>query len=304
MMETPQRSGMGSLAFKGVTDIYGTVPRRQYRKSTSPHPNPLSTIDSTHRSGSAYALSQTTPDAQSRRASRFSQLLEFTKQQCSPVQNLKSVNVTESLPILGQRPFTPEREEERMAVPDESTTLLLESKKLEFSEQGDVDEEVPKVTHIKPSVEVEEPDFQAEKQEFSLTAVDSKKADMETETSTDATTTGNAMAAERENLEEDKHLPTIAPNASGPEYELRMRSRSQQNQLSATENHLTTKLNGEQAMTVEPSGGVSAFMRHSQRGGQWPSMLYWGLVIVCIGIAVYLGYSNYAYSSGGASKPL
>ena len=303
-METPQRSEMGSLAFKGVTDIYGTVPRKQYRKSTSPHPNPPSTIDSTRRSGSAYALSQTTPDAQSRRALRFSQLLEFTKQQCSPVQNLKSVNVTESLPILGQRPFSPEREEERMTVPDESTTLFLESKKLEFSEQGDVEGEVPKVTHIKPNVEVEEPDFQAEKQEFPLTAVDSKEADMETESSTDATTTGNAVAAERENLEEDKKLPTTAPNASGPEYELRMRSQSQQNQLSVTENHLTPKLNGEQTMAVEPSGGVSAFIRRSHRGGLWPSMLYWGLVIVGIGIAVYLGYSNYAYSSGGASKPL
>ena len=303
-METPQRSGMDSLAFKGVTDIYGTVPRRQHRKSASPHPNTPSIIDSSRRSGSAHALSQTTPDAQSRRALRFFQLLEFTKQQCSPVQNLKSVNVTESLPILGQRPFSPEREEERMTVPDESTTLLLENKKLEFSEQGDVEEEVPKVTHIKPSVDVEEPDFQAEKQEFSLTTVDNKEAGMETETSTDATTNGNAVAAERENLEEDKHFPTPAPDTSGPEYELRMRSQSQQNQPSVTENHLTPKLNGEQTMAVEPSGGVFGFMRSSHRGGLWPSMLYWGLVIVGIGIVVYLGYNNYAYSAGGSSKPL
>ena len=294
---------MGSLAFKGVTDIYGTVPRRQYRKSASPHPNPPSTIDSSRRYGSAYALSQTTPDAQSRRASRFSQLLEFTKQQCSPAQNLK---VTESLPIFGQRLFSPQREE-RMTAPDESSvlsTLFLESKKLEFSEQGDVDEELPKVTHIKPSVDVKEPDFQPEKQEFSLTTVDSKEAGMETESSTDATTTGNAVAAERENLEEDKHLPTPAPDAPGPEYELRMRSRPQQNQPSVTENHLTPKLNGEQTMAVEPSGGVFAFMRRSHRGGLWPSMFYWGLVIVGIGIVVCLGYNNYAYSAGGASKPL
>ena len=214
------------FAFKGVTDIYGTVSRRQHRKSTSPHPNTPSTIDSSRRSGSAYALSQTTPDAQSRRALRFVQLLEFTKQQCSPAQNLKSVNVTESLPILGQRPFSPEREEERMTAPDESSTLstlFLENKKLEFSEQGDVEEEVPKVTHIIPSVDVEEPDFQAEKQEFSLTTVDNKEAGMKTETSTDPTTTGNAVAAEKESLEEGKHFPTPAPDASGPEYKLRMR---------------------------------------------------------------------------------
>ena len=299
-METPQRSGMGSLALKGVSDIYGTVPRKQYRKSVSPHPNPPSTIDSSRRYSSAYALSQTTPDAQSRKALRFFQFLEFTQQQCSPVHTLKSMNVSESLPIFGLRQelFSPEREEETKTAPDESNTLstsFVESKKLEVSDQGNTDEEVPKVAHIKPSED--EPDVQAEKQEVTLTTAESKEADMEAESATDALTTGNSVAAESEKLEEDKQLPTTAPNAPGPEYELRMRSRPQQNQLSVTESHLTPKLNGKQTMAVESSGGISA----SRSGGQWPSMLYWGLVIIGIGIAVYLGYSNY-YSS--ASKSL
>ena len=299
-METPQRSGMGSLALKGVSDIYGTVPRKQYRKSLSPYPNPPSTIDSSRRYSSSHALSQTTPEAQSRKALRFSQFLKFTQQQCSPVHALKSVNVSESLPIfeLRQQLFSPEREEEAKTAADESNTLSTsESKKLEVSEQGSTDEEVPKATHIKPSVGIDKPDFQAEKQEFTLTTAESKEADMEAESATDALTTGNAVAAESEKLEEDKQLPTTTPNVPGPEYELRMRSRPQQNQLSVTESHLTPKLNGKQTMAVEPSGGIS----DSHRGGQWPSMLYWGLVIVGIGIAVYLGYSNY-FSS--ASKSL
>ena len=157
-----------------------------------------------------------------------------------------------------------------------------------------VDEEVPKVT---PSVGIDEPDVQAEKQEVTLTTAENKEADMEAESATDGLTTSNAVAAENEKLEEDKQLPTTAPNVPGPEYELRMRSRPQQNQHSVTESHLTPKLNGKQTMAVESSGGISA----SHRGGQWPSVLYWGLVIVGIGIAVYLGYSNY-YSS--ASKSL
>lgn len=299
-METPQRSGMGSLAIKGVSDIYGTVPRKQYRKSLSPYPNPPSTIDSSRRYSSSHALSQTTPEAQSRKALRFSQFLKFTQQQCSPVPALKSVNVSESLPIfeLRQQLFSPEREEAKAAADESNTLSTSESKKLEVSDQGSTDEEVAKVAHIKPSVGIDEPDFQAEKQEFTLATADNKEADMEAESATDALTTGNAVAAESEKLEEYKQLPTTTPNVPGPEYELRMRSRPQQNQLSVTESHLTPKLNGKQTMAVEPSGGISA----SHRGGQWPSMLYWGLVIVGIGIVVYLGYSNYAYSS--ASKSL
>lgn len=300
-METPQRSGLGSLPFKGVSDIYGTVPRKQYRKSVSPHPNPPSNIDSSRRYSSAYALSQTTPDAQSRKALRFFQFLEFTQQQCSPVHALKSMNVSESLPIFGLRQelFSPEREEEIKTAPDESNTLstsFIESKKLEVSDQGSTDEEVPKVAHIKPSVGIDGSDVQAEKQEVTLTTAESKEADMEAEGATDVLTTGNSVAAKSEKLE-DKQLPTTAPNVPGPEYELRMRSRPQQNQPSVTESHLTPKVNGKQTMGVEPSGGISA----SRSGGQWPSMLYWGLVIVGISIAVYLGYSNY-YSS--ASKSL
>ena len=291
---------MGSLALKGVSDIYGTVPRKQYRKSVSPHPNPPSTIDSSRRYSSAYALSQTTPDAQSRKALRFFQFLEFTQQQCSPVHALKSMNVSESLPIFGLRQelFSPEREEETKTAPDESNTLstsFIESKKLEVSDQGSTDEEVPKVAHIKPSEG--EPDVQTEKQEVTLATAENKEADMEAESAADALTTGNAVAAESEKLEEDKQLLTTATNAPGPEYELRMRSRPQQNQPSVTESHLTPKVNGKQTMAVEPSGDISA----SRSGGQWSSMLYWGLVIVGIGIAVYLGYSNY-YSS--ASKSL
>ena len=84
-----------------------------------------------------------------------------------------------------------------------------------------VDEEVPKVT---PSVGIDEPGFQAEKQEVTLATAENKEADMKSEIATDALTTGNAVAAENEKLEEDKQLPTTAPNVPGPEYELRMRS--------------------------------------------------------------------------------
>ena len=298
----PTSSRVEWTPIKGVSDIYGTVPHKQYRKSVSPHPNPPSTIDSSRCYGSAYASSQTTPDAQSRKALQFSQFLEFTHQQCSPVHALKSMNVSELLPIFGLRQelFSPEREEETKTAADESNTLstsFIESKKLEVSDQGSTDEEVPKVAHIKPSVGIDGSDVQAEKQEVTLTTVESKEADMEAESATDGLTTGNAVAAESEKLEEDKQLPTTAPNLPGPEYELRMRSRPQQNQHSVTESHPTSKLNGKQTMAVEPSGDISA----SRSGGQWPSMLYWGLVIVGIGIAVYLGYSNY-YSS--ASKSL
>ena len=147
---------------------------------------------------------------------------------CSPVHALKSVNVSESLPIFGlrQQLFSPEREEETKTAADESSTLstsYIESKKLEGSDQGSTDEKVPKVAHIKPSEG--EPDVQAEKQEVTLTTAESKEANMEAEGATDALTTGNSVAAESEKLEEDKQLPTTAPNAPGPEYELRMRSR-------------------------------------------------------------------------------
>ena len=108
-METPEQSEMDShiFHFKGVTDIYGTVPRRHHHRGTPPAPKPPSTIAVSRRYGSSHTLSQ---DAQSRRAQRFSQLLEFTKQQgVFAPQPSRSQDITQSLPPSRPQLFSPQR---------------------------------------------------------------------------------------------------------------------------------------------------------------------------------------------------
>jgi len=146
-METPERSEMDShtFHFKGVTDIYGTVPRRHRHRGTPPAPKPPSTIAVSRRS--SHTLSQ---DAQSRRAQRFSQLLEFTKQQSGfAPQSSKLQVISQSLPPSRPQLFSPQREVviEEM---ENATVSFPAVKPQEFPSQdaSSIDQQVQRVTEL------------------------------------------------------------------------------------------------------------------------------------------------------------
>jgi len=328
-METPERSEMDShtFHFKGVTDIYGTVPRRHRHRGTPPAPKPPSTIAVSRRYGSSHTLSQ---DAQSRRAQRFSQLLEFTKQQgVFAPQPSRLQDITQSLPPSRPQLFSPQREVvvEEM---ENATASFPAVKPQEFPSQdvSSIDQQVQSVTdtipvvpHIKTSrvtvdsAEVEDSELPAKeevtKPEGEPMPVDSKEdlpSEIKDETIADVPPDGSVSVGQKEKSTYQDQTRASGTTTQTSD-ELRQRLPQQQTQPSVTEQHPTVVLNEDPGTSVEQGQGIFAVVRSHRRVGLLPTILRWGLVIVGIGVVAYIGYLGYnalqsSYSDAASSRPL
>ena len=331
-MVTPERSEMDSQVFhfKGVTDIYGTVPRRRRHWGTPPAPKPPSTIASSRRYGSSHTLCQ---DAQSRRSQRFSQLLEFTKQQSVfAAQPSKLLDAAQSLPPSGPHLFSPQREVvvEEM---ENATVPFPEAKPQEIPSQdvSSIDQlhsttdKIPIVPHIKGSSLVgdSEPPAKGDvtKSEGEPMSVDRREEVLPSKMKGEAITnlppettanvppeTTDVTGDSKEQLahQEQARVSQTTPHTSD---ELRQRLPPQHPLPLVTENHPTRKPNEDQDTAVEPVRGAIASVTNPRRVGLLPTILRWGLVIVGIGVVAYLGYLGYSalessYSAAASSRTL